>query len=133
MKRLLIFTALFAPLGLLVFMASDPLGLHKLPHMGLLFSMLGDAYLAALIPAWLSAAMDWALSVKPRYLRLLGTAATGALAVMAELVLLHFGEILTSGVAFLMITLIGAVPAAVCSWLSTLVQPKKALKDQAET
>lgn len=133
MKRFLIFTALFPPLGLLIFMASDPLGLHKFPHMSLLLSMLGDAYLAALIPAWLAAGADWALSEEPIHLRLLGTAVTGAAAVMAELILIHFGEILGSGVAFLMIALIGAVPAAVCSYLSTLVQPKKALKSQAET
>ena len=133
MKRLLIFTVLFPTVGLLVFMASDPLGLHKFPHMSLLLSMLGDAYLAGLIPAWLSAAMDGAFSEKPIHVRLLGTAATGAVSVMAELILIHFGEILGSGVAFLMIALIGSIPAAVCSYLSTLVQPKKTLKGQAET
>ena len=132
MKRLLIFTALFPPIGLLIFLASDPLGLHKLPDAGLLFWMLGGAYLVALIPAWLSAAVDRALSTKPIYLRIVGTAATGAVAVMAELIVLHFGEILNGGVAFLMIALIGAIPAAVCSYLSTLVQPKKTVKSQTE-
>jgi hypothetical protein len=132
MTRLLIFTALFAPVGLLIFMASDPLGLHKLPHASLLFTMLGDAYLAALIPASLSAAADWALSEKPIYLRLLGTAATGAVVIMTGLILLHFGEMLSSGVAFLMIALIGGIPAAVCSLLTSLVQPKKVLKAQPE-
>jgi hypothetical protein len=80
--------------------------------------MLPDAYLFGLVPAWVLAGVDWAVSAKPRYLRLSGAALAGAAGVMTALVVLHFGEILTGGVAFLMIALIGAIPAAVCSWLS---------------
>ena len=112
MKRFLIFTVLYPALGLLIFLASDP----SSRNVNLLPLMLGDAYLAGIIPAWLSAAVDWKLSRS--HLRLLGTAVTGAAVVMAGLVALHFGEILTGWVAVIMISLIGGVPAAVCSWLS---------------
>ena len=52
--------------------------------MGLLFWMLGFAYLLAVIPAWLTAGMDLALSAKPYYLRFVATMAVAA--IMAELV-----------------------------------------------
>jgi hypothetical protein len=76
--------------------------------------MLGYAYLIAVIPAWLTAGVDWALSAKPFYLRLVATMAVAAIS--AELTARYLGqrgEVLTFG-------LMGAIPAAVCSWLSRM-------------
>ena len=112
MKRFLIFTVLFPPLALIVFIASDPIWRREFPEMGLLVWMLGYAYLIVIIPALLTAAVDWALSAKPVYLRLVATMI--AAAILAELTARYLGqrgEIRTFG-------LIGAIPAAVCSWLS---------------
>ena len=52
MKRFLIFTVLFPPLALLVFIATEWRG--ELLPIGLIFFMLGYAYLIAAIPAWLT-------------------------------------------------------------------------------
>jgi hypothetical protein len=62
MKQFLIFTVLFPPLALLVFLAPDAISRRDFLEMGLLFWMLGYAYLIAVIPAWLTAGADWALS-----------------------------------------------------------------------
>jgi FtsH-binding integral membrane protein len=117
MKRFLIFTVMYPALVLLVFITADPSSRRTFPETWSL--SLGIAYLFALIPAWVSAAVDWKLSAKPIYLRLFGTAVTGAVAVMAALVSLHFEEILSDYAGFLIVALIGAIPAAVCSWLSS--------------
>lgn len=112
MKRFLVFTALFPPLALIVFIASDPIWRRDPMEIGLWFWMLGYAYLIVGIPAWLTAAVDWALSATPFYLRLVATMAVAA--VMAELAARTLGQrdlVLTAG-------LMGAIPAAVCSWLS---------------
>ena len=116
MKRFLIFTVLFPPLALVVFIAPDAIPPREFLEMGLLFWMLGYAYLLAVIPAWLTAGVDWALSAKPFYLRLVATMAVAA--IMAELIahsLGQRGEALTFG-------LIGAIPAAICSSLSSVKQ-----------
>ena len=73
MKRFLIFTALFPPLALAVFIAPDTFGKDPL----LDWWAVGVAYMVAIIPAWLMAGVDWALSAKPTYLRIGGTAVTG--------------------------------------------------------
>jgi len=112
MKRFLIFTALFPPLALLVFIAPDAISSRDFLEIGLLFWMLGYAYLIAVIPAWLTAGVDGALFAKPFYLRLVVTTAVAA--ILAELTARYLGqrgEVLTFG-------LMGAIPAAVCSWLS---------------
>ena len=118
MKRLLIFTALFPPLALVVFVATE--WRHGSLPMGLLFFMLGYAYPIAAIPAWLTAGVDGVLSAAPFYLRLVATMV--AAAILAELTARYLGqdmrveEVLT----------IGAIPAAVCSWLSSEKQHGKA-------
>ena len=56
MKRLLIFTALYPPVALAVFTAPD--GFKNF------LDWLVYAYPAALIPAWLTAGMNWKLSEK---------------------------------------------------------------------
>lgn len=70
MKRLLIFTALYPPVALAVFTAPD--GFKKF------LDWLVYAYPAAIIPAWLTAGMNWKLSEKPTYLRIVGTTFAGA-------------------------------------------------------
>lgn len=108
MKRFLIFGALFPPLALVVFTAPD--GFKNL------LDWMVEAYAIAVIPALLLAWVDWALSAKPTRLRVVGTAATAAL---TSVLIVRF----MSGVSddlwpFLMVGLVGGVPAAVCSWLS---------------
>ena len=116
MRRLLIFTALYPPLALAVFTAPD--GFKNF------LDWLAYAYPAAIIPSWLTAGMNWKLSEKPTYLRIVGTTFAGA--------------VITGSIAFflwdgfreffpaLMATLVGAIPAAVCSWLSSEKQNGRA-------
>lgn len=108
MKRFLIFTALFPPLALAVFTAPD--GFKNL------LDWLGTAYMVAIIPAWLTAGVDWTLSARPTYLRVLGTAVAGA--VMSGSVAFFMWGGFREFFPALMAVLVGAVPAAVCSWLS---------------
>jgi hypothetical protein len=123
MKRFLIFTVLFPlpPLVLVVFIVPDLVSDRDFAEMGLLFWMLGFAYLLAVIPAWLTAGVDWALSTKPLYLRLVATMIVAAL--MAELTarsLGQRGEVLT-------FVAMGAIPAAICSWLSSEKQKEEVM------
>ena len=113
MKRLVIFTVLFPPLAEAVFVAPDAIGTRDFMEIGLLVWMLGFAYVIAVIPAWLTAGVDWALSAKPFYFRLVATMVVAAiLAVLTARYLGQRGEVLYFG-------LMGAIPAAVCSWMSS--------------
>ncbi|MFZ3359297.1 MAG: hypothetical protein WA177_11085 [Xanthobacteraceae bacterium] len=112
MKRLLIFTVLFPPLALAVFMAPDTL--RKYPLLD--WWVVGLAYVVAIIPAWSTAGVDWALSAKPAYLRIVGTAVTGA--AITDSVALFLWGFFAGYWPVLMAGLVGAIPAAVCSWLS---------------
>jgi hypothetical protein len=102
MKRLVIFTALFPPVALVVFNAPDMImGNFRLMDFT-------SAYILAVVPAWLLAAISWRLQ------SVVGTTIAGAaLACLVGFVIgfPDFG-------AVLMLGLVGAVPAAVCSWLS---------------
>ena len=108
MKRFLIFSALFPLLALAVFTAPDAFK-HYL-------DWLVYAYLAAIIPAWITAATDWKLSAKPSIHRIAGTALTGAAitGLIAGLLWGGFSEFFSAFMALL----VGAIPAALCSWLS---------------
>jgi hypothetical protein len=112
MKRFLIFTVLFPPLALAVFTAPDTFGKHPL----LDWWVVGPAYMLAIIPAWLAAGVDWALSAKPIYLRIVATAVAGA--VITGSVALFLWGFFAGYWPVLMAGLVGAIPAAVCSWLS---------------
>ena len=118
MKRILIFTWLFPPLVLLVFIAPDAISTRDFMEVGMLIWMLAWAYRVAVVPAWLTAGVDWALSARPLYLRLVAT--MGVAAVMAVLSARYGfgqkGEYLYFG--YLYFGLMGAIPAALCSWLS---------------
>ena len=114
MRRLLIFTGLFQPLVLFAYILSDQLWRDGLPGMGGWAWLLGFAYLLALIPAWLTAAADGALSGQPLYVRLIATMAVAA--ILAELVARFAGQPSSD----LPVAMAGEGPAMVCSWLAGL-------------
>jgi hypothetical protein len=115
MKRLMIFTVLFPPLALAVFTAPD-----KFKN---LLDWMGMSYAVAIAPAWLTAGVDWTLSSKPTHLRVAGTTVAGAVITgsIAWFLWGGFRELFPA----LMAVLVGAIPAAVCSWLSDM-NPRKA-------
>jgi hypothetical protein len=118
MKRLLIFGALFPPLALVVFTAPD--GFKNL------LDWMVMAYAIAVIPAFLLAWVDWALSAKP--LRVMGTAVTAA--VSAILIVRFMSGRSDDLWPVLMVGLVGGVPAGVCSWLSDKsMRSKKCVSD----
>ena len=112
MKRLLVFTMLFPPLVLFVYITADQLLRDGFPGIGFLAWLVGIAYVLAVIPAWLTAGVDWALSAQPLYVRLIATMPVAA--VLAELVARYMGQPYFD----VSVAIAGAVPAAVCSWLS---------------
>lgn len=114
MKRLLIFTALFPPLALLVYVA--PLVLNEgVPKADFIVFLIGAAYVLAIVPAGLAAAADGMLSAKPLAIRM--GAAIAAAVVTAHLVARSIGDSMSISEV---VTVAGAaaIPAAVCSWLS---------------
>lgn len=114
MKRLVIFTALFPPLALLIYISPDVMSRREFPPLQVIFSLLGFAYVIAMVPAWLTAAVDYALRAKPSYLRV--AASMIAAAVIAELTANYLSHDLQK--MFVMVALMGAIPAAVCSLLA---------------
>ncbi len=110
MKRFLIFTALFPPLALVIFNAPDVIMHHDFRSLDLV--TLSLAYTFAVIPALILAGIDQAFH------SLGGTTIAGA--AIAYLAALTIGFPFLDYRATLMIGLIGAIPAAVCSWLSSL-------------
>jgi hypothetical protein len=112
MKRLLVFTMLFPPLVLFVYITADQLLRDGFPDIGFLAWLVGIAYVLAVIPAWLTAGVDWALSGQPLYVRLIATMPVAA--ILAELVARYMGQPYFD----VSVAIAGAVPAAVCSWLS---------------
>jgi hypothetical protein len=116
MKRVLVFTALFPPLVAVLFIVlvtPDVVSPRDVPEMGLFFFWIsGFAYLWAIVPGLLTAGVDWALSEKPLYLRLVATmVVAGFMSVLMARQFGQRGEVLTFAA-------MGAIPAAVCSWLS---------------
>jgi len=113
LKRLLIFAALFPPIAMLVFISPDVVT-KGIPASDDLLAWLIASYPIAIIPALLMAGAGRALAKQP--LRLLKTTAVGG--TMSALLALF----LWSGYAELwplvMVFLVGALPTAVCSWLS---------------
>jgi hypothetical protein len=108
MKRFLIFTILFPPLTLVIFNAPDVIMRHDFRSLDLV--TLSLAYAFTVIPALILAGVDQAFH------RLEGTTIAGA--AIAYLAALTVGFPFLNYRATLMIGLIGAIPAAVCSWLS---------------
>lgn len=116
MKRFLIFAALFPPLGMLIAIAAVAEA-RRYFDTSFTFWMLGIAYIVGLVPALLSATADWALSENPICFRMIGTAAAGTVSIIAAVAAFNFTEMLVAPVVVL-IALMGAIPAAICSWLS---------------
>ena len=116
MKRLLIFMALFPPLVAVAFIVLDASDVPTRGHVGemLLFFLFvsGFAYLWAVVPSWVLAGVDWALSEKPLYLRLAATM------ILAGIIAVLFARALGQTYEVLKFAAIGAIPAAICSWLS---------------
>jgi hypothetical protein len=117
MKRFLIFTVFFPPLALVIFNAPDVIMRHDFRSLDLV--TFGMAYTLAVIPALILAGVDQA------FRSLVGTTIAGA--AIAYLAAVSIGFPFLDYRATLMIGLIGAIPAAVCSFLSTLVQPKESV------
>jgi hypothetical protein len=108
MKRFLIFTVLFPPLALVIFNAPDVIMHHDFRLLDLV--TLSVAYALAVIPALILAGVDRAFH------SLAGTTVAGA--AVAYLAALIIGFPFLDYRATLMVGLVGAIPAAVCSWLS---------------
>jgi hypothetical protein len=66
MKRFLIFLVFSPPIVLTIFLVNEA----TIPDIGFVFLTLGYSFPMALIPASLTAAVDWSLSWAPLYLRL---------------------------------------------------------------
>ncbi|WP_431201213.1 hypothetical protein ACQ86E_18550 [Bradyrhizobium betae] len=118
MTRILVFPLLMPQFALLVFVA--PSILEKgLPEAGFWLFAEQFAYFIVFIPACFAAAVDGVLCKQRRYLRLVITAcATGVFA----LVWAHYlGERPSMHDAS-----VGAIPAALCSWISALSEHKTA-------
>ena len=126
MQRFLVFTFLFPPLALVVFNTPDMIaGRFSLMN----FTSLLQAYVIAVFPAWLLAAVDRRLSAKPASLPIVGTTGAGMLMGVAVALVLLGGEV-DEFLPVLMLGLLGAIPAAVCSWLSSLSLASK-VREQA--
>ena len=112
MKRFPIFATLFSPIGMLVFQSPDLVS-KGIPASEEWLAWVISSYPIAIIPALLIAWVDQVLSKQP--LHVFKTTAVGGLASL--LVLVFLGG-LSAFWPSVMAILLGAVPAAVCSWLS---------------
>ena len=127
MTRVLIFTVLFPPLVPLVYMAADPVLLRNPPGIGFLTWLMGYAYVLAIVPAWLTAGVDWALSRQPLYVRLIATMPVAA--ILAELVARSLGQ-----PGFDVTTaLMGAIPAALCSLILALAERRESVTNSGKS
>jgi hypothetical protein len=117
MKRFLIFLGFSPPLALAMFLVHEA----TVPNIGTIFITLAYVYLLALVPASLTAAVDWSLSGRPVYLRMAVTVIFAT--ILAELI----ANQLLGVPGSVAVGLIGAIPAAVCSWLSDIsMKPQNA-------
>lgn len=123
MKRFLIFPGLLPPLALLAFLVPGLVARPELPTFRALYGMLGIAYVVAIVPASLLAVMDWYLSQKPTFVSITVTATTGfILSLVTASVLGLRAEVRSDPV---LIGMVGAVPTAVCCWLSKTSQAQQ--------
>ena len=113
MKRIGVFVLVGPLLGLVLVLVLTARLSPSQPSIHGLAYFLWFAYLASLIPGMVSAAADLWLANKSW--RLPGATGAGAAAAVTEMLLLH-GHV--TAIQFLAFVLFGAVPAAVCSWLS---------------
>jgi len=103
-------------LALLVFLVPGLVARPEIPTFRTLYGMLGFAYFIAIVPAWLLALMDWYLLRMPTLVSITITVTTGfILSLISAYVLGLRAEVRSDPV---LIGMIGAIPAAVCCWLS---------------
>jgi peptidoglycan/LPS O-acetylase OafA/YrhL len=116
MKRFAIFALLGPLLAYVIFVMME--GLYPQMSPGLLLTFLPFAYILALLPACGAAGVDWYFSTRlPRLQRIAATSAVS----FAGLAVIGILVNKTPGVPVsyhLMMGMLGAVPAAVCSLLS---------------
>lgn len=109
MKRFLIFAVLVPPVALAVFLVPEAAAIST---MGNIFMTLALLYPIGLIPAALTAVVDWSLSGRSNYLRMAVTVIFAI--ILAELIAQQGLGVPWSP----RVWLIGAIPAALCSWLA---------------
>lgn len=123
MKRFLIFPGLIPPLTLLAFLVPGLVARPELPTFRALYGMLGIVYFVAIVPAFLLCVVDWYLSQKPTFVSITITATTGfILSLVTAYVLGLSAEVRNDPV---LIGMVGAVPAAICCWLSKTSQAQQ--------
>ena len=114
MKRFLIFICLFPALALLGLFAFISVAIAALPDNPEAIVLVGWAYVVCAVPALICALADLFFA-RRRILPIAGTALVGyGMALLAALAIFDWG--LTGRI--LAFGLIGAIPAAICSWLS---------------
>lgn len=122
MNRFIIFALLFPPIGMLVFQSPDMVS-KGIPASEEWVAWVIASYPIAIVPALLMAWVDRVLSRQP--FQVLKTTAVGGL---ASLLILAFLGGLSAFWPSVMVFLLGAVPAAVCSWLSNM-NPKESVDE----
>jgi FtsH-binding integral membrane protein len=114
MKRFLIFALLFPGIAVAVFFAWFSMEMSMFPDNPQALFVVGWGYVVGVVPALVCAVVDLLLR-KTRIPAVIGTTLVGyGIAILAGLTIFDWGligRILAFG-------LIGAIPAAVCSWLS---------------
>ncbi|MBX9846061.1 MAG: hypothetical protein K2Z80_30080 [Xanthobacteraceae bacterium] len=96
MKRFAIFSVLFPVLVFLVFAAPHMARGEFVPIVAVP-ALLNFAFFLSIVPAWLTALADWALSRTPMYVRLVGTTVAGAvIAELAALLIYDLSDLLGS-------------------------------------
>lgn len=114
MKRFLIFPLLFPALVLVVLCVAT---MFREPLVALqaFLDLLGFAYVIALIPGMLLSFVDHGLARTSLNVRLFAISVAGAVVALATA--RHLGQSLRNHDAIL-VAAMGAIPAAICSWLS---------------
>ena len=114
MKRFLIFIFLFPGIATVVLFAFISIGVGALPDNPQAIFVVGWGYVVGVVPALVCAVVDLLLG-KIRIPAVIGTTLVGyGIAILAGLTIFDWGLI----ERILAFGLIGAIPAAVCSWLS---------------
>lgn len=113
MTRFLVFTVLFPPLVLVVYCAPDPIFARGLMQPEFLLWILAGTYMIAVVPAWLTAIVDGALTKRPTFFRLAATMVTAA---VLALITARYGFAQNGN--FIYFASMGAIPAILCSVVS---------------
>ena len=119
MKRFLIFVCLFPGLAIVSLAAFISIEIGAVPDNPEVYKLVLWGYLVGVVPALICALVDLLL-VRTRLPAMVGTTLVGyGIAVLAALAIFDWG--LVQRIA--LFGLIGAIPAAICSWLSIEKRP----------